>query len=222
MPHSTMRDNAPWLRKCALCLQSGQRQRPTRRCGPDGDAAGFPWLAVQLRCAECWLWGQNIGRIDGDVAMKGISNALRRPGGSGFGRLTTNGVLVNALRVRTSLKATARQSTDASVSWRLHAGEDSPFDIDYDLIGARPRNRCRVARSASLKATCGRFTRPGPGTRATAASAGVDALLRKLHSISAIPSAKAFASIQLTVPASTRIAYSVDDALVDRLEADLL
>ncbi|MDP1063369.1 hypothetical protein Q6333_30065, partial [Klebsiella pneumoniae] len=55
------------------------------------------WPDLLLRCAECWLWGQKYGRIDGDVAIKGdtltLSNGLVD---TGFGRLTTNGVWVNA------------------------------------------------------------------------------------------------------------------------------
>lgn len=90
--------------KCALSLfQSGQRQRPerNRECGPQTatrlDFHGWPDL--QLRCAECWLWGQKYGRIDGDVAIKGDTLTLSNgPVDTGFGRLTTNGVWVNALQ----------------------------------------------------------------------------------------------------------------------------
>lgn len=36
------------------------------------------WPDLQLRCAECWLWGQKYGRIDGDFTIQGkYAYALR-------------------------------------------------------------------------------------------------------------------------------------------------
>ena len=40
------------------------------------DFSGWPDLS---RCAECWLWGQKYGRIDGDFAIQG--NTLSLSGG---------------------------------------------------------------------------------------------------------------------------------------------
>lgn len=86
------------------------------------------------------------------MAIKGdtltLSNGLVD---TGFGRLTTNGVWVNAPSgVRTSLKGRLHgNKTDAfadffGVSTPV---KDSPFDIDYDLHPARAAlvTRCRVA-----------------------------------------------------------------------------
>ncbi|MCS5932478.1 hypothetical protein LNQ03_20465 [Klebsiella pneumoniae subsp. pneumoniae] len=113
----TMRDNAPWLANVRYLYfnpASASGQNATENVAPQTatrlDFHGWPDL--QLRCAECWLWGQKYGRIDGDVAIKGdtltLSNGLVD---TGFGRLTTNGVWVNAPSgVRTSLeRQTARQ-----------------------------------------------------------------------------------------------------------------
>ncbi|MEN8470974.1 hypothetical protein AAH476_41210, partial [Enterobacter cloacae subsp. cloacae] len=64
------------------------------------------WPDLQLRCAECWLWGQKYGRIDGDFAIQG--NTLSLSGGlvdTGFGRMTAAGEWVNKPgEQRTSLK----------------------------------------------------------------------------------------------------------------------
>jgi uncharacterized protein YhdP len=67
------------------------------------DFRGWPICSC---AAQCWLWGQKYGRIDGDFSIKGdtltLANGLVD---TGFGRLTTDGVWVNAPGgVRTSLK----------------------------------------------------------------------------------------------------------------------
>ncbi len=81
----TMRDNAPWLANVRYLYfnpASASGQNATENVAPQTatrlDFHGWPDL--QLRCAECWLWGQKYGRIDGDVAIKGdtltLSNGL--------------------------------------------------------------------------------------------------------------------------------------------------
>lgn len=88
-----MRDNAPWLANVRYLYfnpASASGQNATENVAPQTatrlDFHGWPDL--QLRCAECWLWGQKYGRIDGDVAIKGdtltLSNGLVD---TGFGRI---------------------------------------------------------------------------------------------------------------------------------------
>ncbi|WP_267976646.1 hypothetical protein, partial [Acinetobacter baumannii] len=66
----TMRDNAPWLANVRYLYFN-----PTSANGQTGEKNAAPqaetrldfhgWPDLQLRCAECWLWGQKYGRIDG-------------------------------------------------------------------------------------------------------------------------------------------------------------
>lgn len=93
-----MRDNAPWQAAIRYLYYNpataSGKDRPSNTAPLNNptriDFSGWPDL--QLRCAECWLWGQKYGRIDGDFAIKG--NTLSLAGGlidTGFGRLRAAG-----------------------------------------------------------------------------------------------------------------------------------
>ncbi len=64
------------------------------------------WPDAQIRCAECWFWGQKFGRIDSDITISEryvtLTNGLID---TGFSRLTADGEWVNNPgNERTSLK----------------------------------------------------------------------------------------------------------------------
>ena len=73
----TMRDNAPWQAAInylyynpATATAKGENSAVSPFSAVSKvDFSGWPDL--QLRCAECWLWGQKYGRIDGDFAIDG-------------------------------------------------------------------------------------------------------------------------------------------------------
>lgn len=232
----TMRDNAPWLANVRYLYfnpASASGQNATENVAPQTatrlDFHGWPDL--QLRCAECWLWGQKYGRIDGDVAIKGdtltLSNGLVD---TGFGRLTTNGVWVNAPSgVRTSLKGRLHgNKTDAfadffGVSTPV---KDSPFDIDYDLHWRAPPWSPDVA---SLNGIIKSHLGKGQFTDLSTGHAGqllrllsVDALLRKLRFDFSDTFSEGFYfdSINSTAWIKDGVLHT-DDTLVDGLEADI-
>jgi uncharacterized protein YhdP len=187
------------------------------------------WPDLQLRCAECWLWGQKYGRIDGDFSIKGdtltLANGLVD---TGFGRLTTDGVWVNAPGgVRTSLKGKLHgNKTDAFASF---FGVSTPVK-DRRLIsitictGARRRGSRMSPRSMGSE----KPPRQGEFTDLSTGHAGqllrllsVDALLRKLRfDFSDTFSEGYFDSINSTAWIKDGVLHT-DDTLVDGLEADI-
>lgn len=232
----TMRDNAPWLANVrylyfnpASASGKGGTENVTSQAETRLDFHGWPDL--QLRCAECWLWGQKYGRIDGDVTIKGdtltLSNGLVD---TGFGRLTTDGVWVNAPSgVRTSLKGRLHgNKTDefADFFGVSTPVKDSPFDIDYDLHWrAPPRSPDVASLNGIIKSHLGK----GQFTDLSTGHAGqllrllsVDALLRKLRFDFSDTFSEGFYfdSINSTAWIKDGVLHT-DDTLVDGLEADI-
>lgn len=165
------------------------------------------------------------------MAIKGdtltLSNGLVD---TGFGRLTTNGVWVNAPSgVRTSLKGRLHgNKTDAfadffGVSTPV---KDSPFDIDYDLHWrAPPRSPDVASLNGIIKSHLGK----GQFTDLSTGHAGqllrllsVDALLRKLRFDFSDTFSEGFYfdSINSTAWIKDGVLHT-DDTLVDGLEADI-
>lgn len=149
-----MRNNAPWLAniKYLYYNPSAAKASPTKAPLNSTPASPFSavgnvsfhgWPDVQLRCAECWMWGQKYGRIDADVAIKGdtltLSNGLLD---TGFARLTTDGVWVNAPgKERTSLKGKLSGSKIDSAASFFGVStpiRNSSFNVEYDLHWRNP------------------------------------------------------------------------------------
>lgn len=99
-----MRNHAPWQ---AFIKYLYYNPATVKTDNSDASASPFAsvdrvsfrgWPDVQLRCEECWMWGQKYGRIDADVAIQGdtlnLSNGLLD---TGFTRLTADGQWVNTL-----------------------------------------------------------------------------------------------------------------------------
>lgn len=121
-----MRNNAPWLANIKY-LYYNPSVAKTR--GDSTQSSPFPtterinfrgWPDAQIRCAECWFWGQKFGRIDSDITISGdtltLTNGLID---TGFARLTADGEWVNNPgNERTSLKGKLRgQKIDAAAEF---------------------------------------------------------------------------------------------------------
>ncbi len=143
----TMRDNAPWLAMCVISISirpAPAARTQQRMWPPDGDAAGFPWLARSAATLRGMLavgtkiWPHRWGCGD----QRGYLNALQRPGGYRVWPADDQRrVGERPSGVRTSLKGRLHgNKTDAfadffGVSTPV---KDSPFDIDYDLHWRAP------------------------------------------------------------------------------------
>ncbi len=142
----TMSNGAPWQAQIRYLYYNPQQKR---RAADDKTApaplADTPehidfhgWPDIALRCAECWLWGQKYGRIDGDFAVKGSTLTLRNGlVDAGFARLTVNGEWINqADAPRTSLKGElVGKKIDAALGFfgLTTPVKGAPFDAKYDL-----------------------------------------------------------------------------------------
>lgn len=96
------------------------------------------WPALNLNCSQCWLRGQNFGRIQAQLTPTG--DTLKLANGlidSGNTRLTVDGEWVNRPNdPRTSLKGVlSGKNINESTSWFGIASpmRDAPFKLDYDL-----------------------------------------------------------------------------------------
>ena len=232
----TMRDNAPWQ----AAIRYLYYNPTTATKGQTGAASPLAevskvdfsgWPDLQLRCAECWLWGQKYGRIDGDFAVKG--NILSLAGGlidTGFGRLTADGEWVNgAGEQRTSLKGRIKgNKLDAAANF---FGVSTPlrgssFDVNYDLHWrAEPWKPDEATLNGILKTNLGK----GEIADVSTGHAGqllrllsFDALLRKLRFDFSDTFSEGFYydSIRSTAWIKDGVLHT-DDTLVDGLEADI-
>jgi len=189
------------------------------------------WPDLQLRCAECWLWGQKYGRIEGDFNIKGdtlsLANGLVD---SGFARLTADGEWVNRSGAeRTSIKGKLRADKIDSATEFFGVStpmRDAPVDVDYDLHW---RDTPWQPDEASLNGVL--HTRLGKGQIADVSTGragqllrllSFDALLRKLRFDFSDTFSEGFYfdSIRSTAWIKDGVLHT-DDTLVDGLEADI-
>ena len=189
------------------------------------------WPDLQLRCAECWLWGQKYGRIEGDFNIKGdtlsLANGLVD---SGFARLTAAGEWVNRSGAeRTSIKGKLRADKIDSATEFFGVStpmRDAPVDVDYDLHW---RDTPWQPDVASLNGVL--HTRLGKGQIADVSTGragqllrllSFDALLRKLRFDFSDTFSEGFYfdSIRSTAWIKDGVLHT-DDTLVDGLEADI-
>jgi uncharacterized protein (TIGR02099 family) len=232
----TLRDNAPWLASIRYLYYNPSAHNTTGQPVGSGlmsnNRVDFQnWPDMQLRCAECWLWGQKYGRVDGDFSIKG--NTLSLANGlldTGFARLTMNGEWVNAPgSERTSLKGKlSGKKVDSAVNFFGVSTpiRDSSFDFDYDLHWRdKPWTPDVASLNGILKAHLGK----GEFTDISTGHAGqllrllsVDALLRKLRFDFSDTFSEGFYfdSIRSTAWIKDGTLHT-DDTLVDGLEADI-
>ena len=235
----TMKNNSPW-QAAVRYLYYNPSANPLAQAASaestsvtaSGSAIDFRgWPDLQLRCAECWLWGQKYGRIDGDFSVKGdtlsLANGLVD---TGFGRLTADGVWVNAASgQRTSLKGKIHGNNvdDAVAFFGVSTPiRDASVDVDYDLHW---RDKPWQPDVASLNGILKSRVSKGQFTDISTGHAGqllrllsVDALLRKLRFdfSDTFSDGFYFDSIRSTAWIKDGI-LNTDDTLVDGLEADI-
>ncbi len=232
-----MRNNAPWLANIKY-LYYNPSVAKTR--GDSTPSSPFPtterinfrgWPDAQIRCAECWFWGQKFGRIDSDITISG--NTLTLTNGlidTGFSRLTADGEWVNNPgNERTSLKGKMRgQKIDAAAEFFgvTTPIRQSSFNVDYDLHWRKaPWQPDEATLNGIIHTQLGK----GEITEINTGHAGqllrllsVDALMRKLRFDfrDTFGEGFYFDSIRSTAWIKDGVMHT-DDTLVDGLEADI-
>lgn len=232
-----MRNNAPWLANIKY-LYYNLSVAKTR--GDSTQSSPFPtterisfrgWPDAQIRCAECWFWGQKFGRIDSDITISGdtltLTNGLID---TGFARLTADGEWVNNPgNERTSLKGKLRgQKIDAAAEFFgvTTPIRQSSFNVDYDLHWRKaPWQPDEATLNGIIHTQLGK----GEITEINTGHAGqllrllsVDALMRKLRFDfrDTFGEGFYFDSIRSTAWIKDGVMHT-DDTLVDGLEADI-
>ena len=232
-----MRNNAPWLANIKY-LYYNPSVAKTR--GDSTQSSPFPtterisfrgWPDAQIRCAECWFWGQKFGRIDSDITISGdtltLTNGLID---TGFARLTADGEWVNNPgNERTSLKGKLRgQKIDAAAEFFgvTTPIRQSSFNVDYDLHWRKaPWQPDEATLNGIIHTQLGK----GEITEISTGHAGqllrllsVDALMRKLRFDfrDTFGEGFYFDSIRSTAWIKDGVMHT-DDTLVDGLEADI-
>ncbi|ATF90843.1 AsmA2 domain-containing protein YhdP [Cedecea neteri] len=236
----SMKNNAPWQASVKYLyfnpnwsVLSGAADGTNKPQIPENsDTLNFRgWPNMQIRCAECWLWGQKYGRIDGDVTINGdtlqLANGLVD---TGFARLTADGEWVNKPgSERTSLKGKLKgEKLDAAANFFgvKTPLQGSSFDVDYDLHWrAVPWKPDEASLNGILHTKLGK----GQITDVSTGHAGqllrlvsFDALLRKLRFdfSDTFGSGFYYDSIRSTAWIKDGVLHT-DDTLVDGLEADI-
>ncbi|HFK3214623.1 TPA: AsmA2 domain-containing protein YhdP [Escherichia coli] len=231
------RNNAPWLANIKY-LYYNPSVAKTR--GDSTPSSPFPtterinfrgWPDAQIRCTECWFWGQKFGRIDSDITISGdtltLTNGLID---TGFSRLTADGEWVNNPgNERTSLKGKLRgQKIDAAAEFFgvTTPIRQSSFNVDYDLHWRKaPWQPDEATLNGIIHTQLGK----GEITEINTGHAGqllrllsVDALMRKLRFDfrDTFGEGFYFDSIRSTAWIKDGVMHT-DDTLVDGLEADI-
>lgn len=232
-----MRNNAPWL---ATIKYLYYNPSVAKTSGDSTPSSPFPttehisfrgWPDVQIRCAECWFWGQKLGRIDSDITISGdtltLANGLID---TGFSRLSADGEWVNNPgNERTSLKGKLRgQKIDAAAEFFgvTTPIRQSSFNVDYDLHWRKaPWQPDEATLNGIIHTQLGK----GEITDISTGHAGqllrllsVDALMRKLRFDfrDTFGEGFYFDSIRSTAWIKDGVMHT-DDTLVDGLEADI-
>ena len=232
-----MRNNAPWLANIKYLYYNPSVPKTH---GDSTNSSPFPtterisfrgWPDAQIRCAECWFWGQKFGRIDSDITISG--NTLTLTNGlidTGFSRLTADGEWVNNPgNERTSLKGKLRgQKIDAAAEFFgvTTPIRQSSFNVDYDLHWRKaPWQPDEATLNGIIHTQLGK----GEITEINTGHAGqllrllsVDALMRKLRFDfrDTFGEGFYFDSIRSTAWIKDGVMHT-DDTLVDGLEADI-
>ena len=232
-----MRNNAPWLANIKYLYYNPS---VAKTHGDSTNSSPFPtterisfrgWPDAQIRCAECWFWGQKFGRIDSDITISG--NTLTLTNGlidTGFSRLTADGEWVNNPgNERTSLKGKLRgQKIDAAAEFFGFTTpiRQSSFNVDYDLHWRKaPWQPDEATLNGIIHTQLGK----GEITEINTGHAGqllrllsVDALMRKLRFDfrDTFGEGFYFDSIRSTAWIKDGVMHT-DDTLVDGLEADI-
>ena len=229
-----MHNNAPWLANIKYLYYNPSVAKSNGTSSPFAAANQISfqgWPDAQIRCQQCWFWGQKYGRIDGDIAIN--CNTLTLSNGlldTGYARLTADGEWVNAPgNERTSIKGKLRgKKIDAAVEFFGVSTpiRNSSFNFEYDLHW---RNPPWQPDEATLNGIIRTHLGKGELTDISTGHAGqllrllsVDALLRKLRFDFSDTFGEGFYydSINSTAWIKDGVLHT-DDTLVDGLEADI-
>ncbi|WP_413729350.1 AsmA2 domain-containing protein YhdP [Sodalis sp. RH22] len=198
----------------------------------DDPAAGFSdWPALQLRCQECWLLGQNLGRVEADVTPQ--KNTLALSHGlvdTGKSRLTLEGGWsrtgrqnLTSVKGKLSGKNIGEAADYVGIDTPLR---DAPFNLDYDLHW---QSLPWTPEIASLNGVLHTNLGKGKIDNLSSGQAGrllrlisFDALLRKLQFDFRDTFGKGFYfdSIKGTAWIKDGVLHT-NDSLIDGLEADI-
>lgn len=159
--------------------------------GNDASGPSFDgWPSLQLRCQECWLLGQNLGRVDGDITPKQdrleLANGLVNPGK--FQLSLTGAWTRRGGQNQTDVKGkfSGKNIGDATDYFGMGTPlRDAAFSLDYDLHWqSQPWNFEVATLNGVLKTDLGK----GKIDNISSGQAGrllrlvsFDALLRKLQ-----------------------------------------
>ncbi len=234
-----MRRSGPWLAQLKYLYYNPNWQPDVKDIASGGTQAATSataidfsrWPDLQLRCAECWLWGQKYGLIDGDLVVKGNTVSLQNGlVNTGFARLTANGEWVNQPGgVRTSLKGHLKGDKLDEAANFFGAStpvQGSSFNVDYDLhwrdVPWKPQES---SLNGILKVHLGKGEIADLGTGHAGQLlrlVSFDALMRKLRFdfSDTFGSGFYFDSIRSTSWIKDGI-MNTDNTLVDGLEADI-
>lgn len=198
----------------------------------DSNAVDFRrWPSLQLNCQQCWLRGQNFGKVQGRLTHNADTLTLSQGLiDIGKARLQLNGEWVNKPGdMRTSLKGklSGKNVNDAANWFGVESPiRNAPFNIDYDLHWrSTPWQPSVSTLSGTLKTHFG----AGEIADVNTGRAGqilrlfsVDALLRKLQLdfSDTFNQGFSFDSINGTAWIENGVMHS-DNLLVDGLEADI-
>ena len=234
-----MAENAPWRADIRYLYYNPQF---AAAIGGEGaqNAGGNPfgktfsfsdWPSVMLRCQRCWFYGQNIGRVEGDVTPQGDTLTLRNGlVDTGKMRLTVDGQWQQgSAGSRTGLKGKLQGGKiDEAAAWLGLSTplKAAPFDVAFDLHWqGEPWKPAIPTLNGTLNSTLGKGEiadlgggRAGQLLRLIS----FDALLRKLQLDFSDTFGKGFYfdSIKSTIWIKDGVLHT-DDLLVDGLAADI-
>ncbi|TCL04839.1 AsmA2 domain-containing protein YhdP [Sodalis ligni] len=200
--------------------------------GGDDTAPSFSdWPSIALRCQECWIMGQNLGRVKADIVPRG--NSLEVANGevdTGKSRLTLAGAWSrHGAQNQTDVKGKLSGKDIGEANDYLGIDtplRNAPFDVDYDLHWqSAPWSVDIPTLNGVLHANLGK----GKIDDISSGRAGrllrlvsFDALLRKLQFDFSDTFGKGFYfdSIKGTAWLKSGVLHT-NDLLVDGLEADI-
>ncbi|CAI1126550.1 Uncharacterized protein involved in outer membrane biogenesis [Serratia entomophila] len=189
------------------------------------------WPSLMLRCASCWVLGQNLGKVEADLTNRGDTLTLDHGlVDTGKGRMTASGLWKqNAQEERSSLKGKllgAKIDETAAFFGITTPLKGAPYDVDFDLYWRGQPWQPQVntlSGALQIKMGKGEIDSIGGGRAGQLLRlVSFDALLRKLQFDFSDTFGKGFYfdSIRSTAWLKDGIMHT-DNLLVDGLAADI-
>ncbi|ANJ93939.1 AsmA2 domain-containing protein YhdP [Serratia plymuthica] len=189
------------------------------------------WPSLMLRCKSCWVMGQNLGKVEADLANQGDTLTLEHGLiDTGKGRMTASGLWKqNAQEERSSLKGKllgGKIDETAAFFGITTPLKGAPYDVDFDLYWRGQPWKPQVetlSGALTIKMGKGEIDSMGGGRAGQLLRlVSFDALLRKLQFDFSDTFGKGFYfdSIRSTAWMKDGIMHT-DNLLVDGLAADI-